>query len=369
VSSQNHSKIMLELAAANGVSPHSIKSIVSDYDDIESIFDENHLSLSHKFELKGDTALNLLQRKFQSKAHQEYEWLENHNLSMVDLSQLSYPSLLKEIHDPPPVLFINGEIPENVQHSVAIVGSRKPTAYGSQAARMLARELASAGFCIISGLAWGIDQEAHKGALEAGGTTMAVLGSGFGNIYPRGTSKLISEISNQGCVATEFFHNVPPDKTTFPQRNRIVAGLSLATIVIEASDRSGALITARMANEQSREVMAVPGSIFSIQSKGSNRLIQQGAKLISCVDDILEELPTIERSSTSYDHNKFSVKTELTDEELRVLEVLTVDTPQHIDIIARQLDVDSATLSLSLLQMEIHGIVRQMPGMKYIKTV
>lgn len=362
-------KLWVELAATPRLRPHHAKAIAAEFYQLTDFFKLDHMSMAQRFDIPADTALSLRRREGKSAASAELEWAEEHDIEVITFAQETYPSLLREIHDPPPVLFSRGALTGSLPAAVAIVGSRKCTSYGNQAAGALARDLTNAGFTIISGMAWGIDQAAHRGALEAGGATIAVIGSGLANIYPRGTDKLMAQICEQGAVTTEFFHSIRPDKGTFPQRNRIVAGICLATIVIEASERSGALITARLANEQGRDVMAVPGSIYSSQSKGSNWLIQQGAKLVRDVDDILEELPAVTLPKGQQDKQSGESGIALNESEQRIVAALSVDTPQHIDIIARQLGIDAATLSMNLLQLEINGIVRQLPGMKFVKSV
>jgi len=208
----------------------------------------------------------------------------------IAIDDKKYPENLKHIYDPPSVLYTKGEILPEDSLAVAIVGTRGPSAYGVQTARRLAGECVQAGMTVISGLARGIDTAAHKGALKAGGRTIAVLGSGFLNIYPSENVGLAGEISKNGAVISEFAMAMQPLRRNFPRRNRIISGLSLAVIVVEAAAKSGSLITADCALEQGREVFAVPGIVKSITSQGTHQLLRQGARLIETVDDILEEL-------------------------------------------------------------------------------
>lgn len=222
---------------------------------------------------------------------------------VIDLDSPEYPSLLKQIQNPPKQLYIRGSLNTN-DICFTIVGTRRPTAYGIECAKYFAAQLSQKGFTIVSGLAFGIDAIAHKTALEHGGKTIAVLGSGINIITPTTNERLGLEIIQQGALISEFPPNTPAKPHHFPQRDRIMSGLSIGTLIIEATERSGALITARNAAEQGREVFAIPGEIFSQFSKGTNKLIQQGAKLVSQIDDILEEFPdlcqqTKEKSSPS----------------------------------------------------------------------
>jgi len=309
------------------------------------------------------------QHEARDLAEEELAFVEQRNLLITPFNSQDYPADLRELHDPPILLFSNGPYLEKHRAAVAIVGSRKCSEYGAQATRKLAGDCARAGITVVSGLAWGIDQLAHRAALEAGGETIAILGTGFRHIYPAGTEKLVEEISHSGLVATEFTQSNKGAAWTFPARNRIVAGISPITIVIEAAERSGALITARLANETGKNVMAVPGSIFSNASQGTNALIQQGAKLVRSIDDILEELPEhLLQMLTGYREME-QEPINLSPEEQQVLNLLSVDRPEHIDIIAHQLQREPAQLSATLLQLEINGIVRQLPGMKFVKTI
>ena len=209
----------------------------------------------------------------------------------VALVDGDYPALLKEIIDPPLALFYRGDLSLLKKPLVSVVGSRRASAYGANAARMLARELVAAGAGIVSGLARGIDAAAHEAALDAGGATIAVLGTGIDVLYPRSHRRLTRSIESRGLLLTEFPPGTPPLAANFPIRNRVISGLSHGTIIVEATSRSGSLITARMAAEQGREVFAVPGSIFAAGTEGTHRLIQYGAKLVHDVNDVLEELP------------------------------------------------------------------------------
>ncbi len=275
----------------------------------------------------------------------------------------AYPRRLKEIYDLPPVLYIKGELKPKDERSVAIVGTRKPTAYGRESAYQLTYDLASAGVTIVSGLARGIDGTAHRAALEAGQRTVAVLGSGVDVIYPREHTALASEIVGNGTLISEHPMGTRPNAQNFPRRNRIMSGMTLGTVVIEAGESSGALLTANHALEQNREVFAVPGNIFSPKSHGANGLIRDSAaKLVADHKDILQEL------------NLVSVERQLEmtavippdENESKVLPYVTYD-PIHIDEIIRNAGMDISLVSSALALMELKGLVSQVGAMNYIR--
>ena len=273
----------------------------------------------------------------------------------------AYPALLREIIDPPLALHFRGDLSLLATPCVAVVGSRRASPYGINAATELARELAAAGVTVVSGLALGIDAAAHAAALDSSGRTIAVLGTGIDLTYPRSNSRLLRRIEKEGLVLSEFAPGTPPMPENFPMRNRVISGLSLGTVIVEATARSGSLITARMAAEQGREVFAVPGSIFSAGAEGTHRLIQYGAKLVHDVDDILEELPGDLRAARN--------KPADPPEELReVLAALSADEGLHIDTVAQKLACGAGAVSEALLQLEIGGWIRALPGARYVRS-
>jgi DNA processing protein len=280
----------------------------------------------------------------------------------VALTDSSYPALLREIIDPPLALFYRGDLAVLERPMVAVVGSRRASAYGINAARELARQLAGAGVAVVAGLARGIDAAAHEAALEAGGTTVAVLGTGVDVVYPRSHKRLMRRIESEGLVVTEFPDGTPPVAQNFPMRNRIISGLGVGTIIVEATGRSGSLITARMAAEQGREVFAVPGSIFAPGTEGTHRLIQYGAKLVHDIDDVLEELPGNLQSPVA------GRRSPEPDSPLReVLDVFNRDEATHIDAAAAKLGISVAAVSERVLQLELGGWLRAMPGARYVR--
>lgn len=282
------------------------------------------------------------------------------NLKITDAE---YPELLKKIYDPPKELFIRGDSKHLNSRSLAIVGTRAATNYGKEIARRLSSELVRYGFTIVSGLAEGIDTEAHIGALEAGGSTVAVFGCGIDNIFPSKNIKLAEEIEKKGALVSEYGPGVPSAKWTFPRRNRIISGLSLGVIMVEGHWDSGAMITAKLALDEGREVFAVPGNVELDQTKGPHWLIKQGAKLVENVDDILEEfdIKRVEGSVTGkkQDHSQLS------SDEVRIISCLTKE-PKHIDGILDEskMGIQETLGVLSIL--EIKGLVKQLPGKYFV---
>jgi DNA processing protein len=282
--------------------------------------------------------------------------------------------LLLHIPDPPPLLYCYGSMAGRQCH-IALVGSRKATAYGKINAKSLAGELAAKGISVVSGMARGIDTAAHLGAMEGGGGTVAVLGSGLECVYPAENLKIFHRIAENGAVISEFSLDAKPEPHHFPQRNRIISGMSLGTVVVEATDRSGSLITARLAAEQGREVFAVPGSIHAATAQGTHNLIRQGAKLVENAEDIIEEIAPQISASTDQPPGTGSpppcpaapVQVPLTDEEARLLEAVG-PYPVHIDELARRCSQDMGPMSAILLQLELKGAVVQEPG-KYFHAI
>lgn len=285
--------------------------------------------------------------------------------STVTLADDGYPALLRHIYDPPLVLHYRGDPSLLSRPGLAIVGSRRASAYALNVAELLARQLAPTGLTIVSGLALGVDCAAHTAALDAGGTTIAVLGTGIDVVYPRANRRLFRRIADHGLIVTEFPPGSPPRPEHFPIRNRIISGLTHGAVIVEATSRSGSLITARMAAEQGRDVFAVPGSIFSPGSEGTHRLVQYGAKLVHDAQDVLHELHrdvlALLRPTPSEEKPPESPLAE-------VLEVLSRDEGAHIDTVAARLGRTPATVAESLLQLELDGWIRAMPGARYVRV-
>jgi DNA processing protein len=277
-----------------------------------------------------------------------------------------YPAALREIHDPPIVLYVRGHLTERDRNTVAVVGSRKASHYATECAKKLSFQMAYAGLTVVSGLARGIDTAAHQGALAAKGRTIAVIGSGLGELYPPENAALADRIAESGAVISEFPIETKPDRQTFPIRNRIVTGMSFGVLVVEAGANSGALISANMAAEQGRTLYAVPGRIDSPAALGSNRLIQQGAKLVISVDDILDDLPLV--FSKKPDLPASVPAADLTPDQQKVFDALGSDETLLESVIATS-GLTAAVVSSTLLGLEIRRLVKQLPGKRYVKLV
>lgn len=274
----------------------------------------------------------------------------------------SYPSLLKEIAAPPPVLYYRGELLETDSVGVAIVGTRRMTAYGRDMTARIASDLARAGVTIVSGLARGVDGVAHQAALDAGGRTIAVLGSGVNRIYPPEHRKLASRIEEQGAVLSDYLPETPPDAVNFPPRNRIISGLALGVVVVEAPDRSGALITVDFAADHGRDVFAVPGQATAANSSGCNRLIRDGARLVRSGQDVLEDLQIMRAHEISVTQQTLPMG----EEDRRLLAILTSE-PQHIDDLALLSDSTVSAVSGRLMMLELQGLVRNAGAQHYAR--
>ena len=274
-----------------------------------------------------------------------------------------YPARLKEIYDLPPLIYVKGSLTPDDERSVAVVGTRNPSHYGRQVAEQMVYDIAGAGVTIVSGLARGVDGIVHRAALDAGQRTIAVLGSGLDIIYPREHANLSERIVENGALVSEHALRARPDARNFPRRNRIMSGMTLGTLVIEAGLRSGALITARQALEENREVFAVPGSIFSPNSEGTNRLIRESAaKLVTTCEDVLEELNL---SSVTRQIEMAALFPE-DEDEAELLRYITFD-PVHVDEVCRSSGKSAPDVSSALAMMELKGLVKQVGGMNYVR--
>jgi DNA processing protein len=309
-------------------------------------------------------------RGLRRRARRELERCRRMGVRLLPWCDPDYPAALREITTPPVLLYLRGALPHR-RLRVAVVGSRTPTAYGRRVALGLGAGLAARGIEVVSGGARGIDTLAHRGALEEEGATVAVLGSGLADPYPPGNADLFAQIAEKGAVLSEFPLDEEGRRDNFPRRNRLISALSAAVVVVEAAERSGSLITANLALEQGREVLAVPGPVSSARSTGCNRLIQQGAKLVQNIDDILEELPPI--YLTALPERGFGDGSEaapnlngLTNDESGVLEMLDEVEAVHLDELAERAPFGIARLQTALFGLEIRGAVEQSPGRYYL---
>ena len=296
------------------------------------------------------------QRKLLEQADKEIEKAFTRQTDILTFFDDRYPAFLKEIHDPPILLFVKGKLPPSQKLNVAIIGSRAASLYGLKMAESIAHDLAVSGLVIVSGLAKGIDTAAHRGALKARGLTLAVLGGGISKLYPAENKKLAEQIVEKGAVISEYPMDMPPDPGYFPVRNRIISGLSRAVLVAEAREKSGALITADLALEQGREVYALPGHADSAKSQGSNRLLKQGAHFITGAEDILMDLHvTPGRKAT----NK---RIPVTEEESQLLSYLEGEAPMHMDDIVAKSRLEPVKTMVLLSGLALKGAVRELPG-------
>jgi DNA processing protein len=301
--------------------------------------------------------------QWQLFAEQECRRLASGAARLVKYTDAEYPKSLFEIPDPPPFLYVRGRLPDG-QACVAIVGSRRATSYGLLTTARLAEGLARSGVNIVSGMARGVDTAAHRGALGAGGTTTAVLGCGIDRVYPPENRKLYDETAEQGCLVSEFPLGTTPLAENFPRRNRIISGMSHGVLVVEAAENSGSLITAQYALEHGRDVFAVPGNISFATSRGTNRLIKQGAKLVDCVEDILEELPGHFGAGEIQKIRVEKTGFPLSPREAAIYELLA-RSPLHIDDIITQTELTAGEVSSMLLHLELKGAVISLPGMHF----
>lgn len=395
-------KNLIHLSIIPGVGNQSIRCLVAAFGSAERALAATSEELVQIDGLTRNARKRLVNGRSHVSLNRELELIQSHECRIVTYEDEAYPPLLKQISDPPLLLYIKSQLPPQDTLSIAIVGSRSPTHYGKTTCHQLSRQLAARGVTIVSGFARGIDTVAHRGALEAGGRTIAVMGNGLSHVYPEENRGLADEVLEAGgALISEFPMTVPPMATNFPLRNRVISGLTWGTLVVEASERSGSLITARLAAEQGREVFAVPGQIFSKLSQGTHKLINQGATLIHSVDDFFDGLPqnysefaappsvtahrneqdslppptithprqltldNLPQAENRFDANP-APAVQLTPDESAVLSA--IDSPtSHIDQIVRTAQLPINRVSSVLLTLELKGIVEQLPGKQFAK--
>jgi DNA processing protein len=313
-----------------------------------------------------DAALDYFRRPDWQRVEQDLAWLERPGNGLLPLDDPRYPPLLRQIPYPPPLLFVHGD-PDCLRlPQLAIVGARNPTPLGRETAQRFAAHLAECGLLITSGLALGIDAAAHEGALAGGGRTIAVMGTSLDRVYPARNRDLAHAIAERGALVSELAIGTPPTAENFPRRNRLISGLALGVLVVEAAAQSGSLITARLATEQGREVFAVPGSIHNPLAKGCHALIRQGAKLVETAADILEELGALAAATGEVAASRTSAPTPVVlDEEYRHLLAAMGDEPVGIDLLVDRCGLTAEALSSMLLILELEGYVAAMPGGLY----
>ncbi len=355
----------LALKQVSGVGNVLYKRLIDTFKHPDTVFETGEKRLCEIEGLSKRVAKEIVSFKAFDAIDRELDRLTKVGATLLPLNDPAYPPLLSAIYDPPPFLYVKGVWGEScAPYPIAVIGSRRTSPYGKTMTERLSRGLAEQGCTIVSGFARGIDGIAHSAALAAGGDTIAVLGCGIDQVYPREHKKLYDEIIEKGTIFSEFKIGAPPEAHNFPKRNRIISGLSLGCLVVEANLKSGSLITARLALEQGREVFALPGPVLSETSAGPHQLIASGAKLVGKVEDILEEiLPQLRRNSISTQ----APPPELEEEEAHLYSHLAFE-PKHIDSLIQESKKVSSAISGLLLCLELKGLVRQMPGQYYVKV-
>ncbi len=366
-----------------GIGPRAAAKLLERFGSAEAVFNAKRVELE-QLRLLPEAVDSIIARDTHKLAEDELDKAKQVGCEILILDDGVYPASLREIYDPPITLYVKGAWTECLdQPCVAIVGSRRCSTYGLNAAVMLARDLAQRGVTIVSGFARGIDAAAHRGALEAGGRTLAVLGTGIDEVYPRDHKKLADELlAGGGAMVTQFPISTPPVSENFPYRNRIISGLSLGVIVVEAAENSGSLITARLAIEQNREVFAVPGNITSRNSFGTNYLIKgAGAKLVQQWQDVAAELPPQiaakllppplgqKSKQKSLADQLALVPQGLTGSEQSVFKLLSADNPAHIDALVGKSRLSISDLTSALLTLEMRDLVRALPGKCFVRKM
>ena len=357
--------ILLNLTQVSGIGAARLRNLISRFQSPAGVASATIKDLVGVDGIDEARAVEIQKAAEQPFGRIQIEKLFENSYRLVTFWSQNYPTLLKHIDDPPILLFVWGDYLPVDAFSIAVVGTRGPTRYGRLVTEKLVSGLVAAGATIISGLARGVDTIAHAETVKRGGRTVAVLGSGLDMIYPAENRSLAQAIAENGAIVTELPFGTKPDAMNFPRRNRIISGLTLGTLVVEAGAKSGALITARLALDQNREVFAVPGSIFSPQSVGCHALIQEGAKLVNTVDDILEELP---KQGELFAQQEFAANqpADLSETQRNILRAVGKD-PVHIDQLTRQMNMDTGELLTYLLQLEFQGLIRQLPGKLFVR--
>jgi DNA processing protein len=355
------SKYWLGFSLVPEIGPRRVDRLLKWFGDIRDAWHAAESDL-RRAGLEPQPTANLVKKRLSLDLDTEVARVTRTGARLVAYADPGYPEALKHLPDPPLVLYVRGALLPQDEQSLAVVGTRKASAYGRDAAYSLSRQLARHGITIISGLAVGIDTAAHRGALDGGGRTIAILGCGIDQVYPRENGPLAAEIARCGALVSEFPLGTPPDSRNFPRRNRVISGMSLGVLVAEAPEHSGALITAEMAAEQGHDVFAIPGNIFNMSSRGTNRLIQDGAKLVLDVDDILDELQIARANLEVKRSTEDAVPTD--DTERQILAQLNAD-PIHVDDLARLCNMPIALITSSLTILELKGLAQKVGPMQY----
>jgi DNA processing protein len=351
----------LALSLTPGIGSTLMRRLLDRFNTPEAVFHAPMKELS-KIEGLGEKVVQEIRKgPLEKVVERELSLLREVGGRVITLKDEEYPKRLKDIYDPPALLYVRGALKKEDEFAISIVGSRKTTPYGRWFTEKVSQELARHGVTIVSGMARGIDSLAHWGAISGGGRTIAVLGCGVDVIYPSENRNLFAKMIDHGAILSEFPMGSPPEGGHFPRRNRIISGLSLGVVVVQASEKSGSLITAGYALEQGREVFAVPGNVGTESSRGTHRLIKEGAKLVESSEDILEEILPQWRGERETTPKVEIPRPDLTEEE-KVLYELLSETPLHIDVMIRESRMDPGKVSSLLLNLELKGMISQWPG-------
>lgn len=345
------------------ISNKTIKILIDYFENIRDIWTVSSAEIKKIQGIKDEVKEKILFNRNSDQLKKLLDKLDKLGINIVTILDENYPNRLRYIYDNPSVLYYKGDFIEEDKISIAIVGSRKSTSYGKWASDKFSKDLARIGVTVISGMAKGIDTCAHRGALDESGRTIAVLGSGVDVIYPKSNKTLYEDIISHGVVMSEFPIGTKPFASNFPQRNRIISGMSLGVIVIEATEKSGSLITATHALEQGKEVFALPGNINSIFSRGTNGLIKDGAKIVMDIEDILEEVNELKEKMRLLKHEEINYA-DLSNIELKIVNCLK-EKPIHCDNIVYITNLDISTVISTLTILELKGIVKELPGRIY----
>ncbi|HNW58868.1 MAG TPA: DNA-processing protein DprA [bacterium] len=356
---------LLSLWNTPGVGPQRLRSLIDRFGSGRAVYAASVRQLCEVEGVDQATAAKIKSHADLAAAEEQLRLAQSAGVTVLTFWDERYPAMLRPLYDPPMLLFVQGELEVLAGKAVAVVGTRAPSEYGQIIAQKLTRELVQRGLVIVSGLARGIDTIAHQETIAQGGKTVAVLGSGVDQIYPSENRRLAGRITASGALVSEYVLGTQPDAPHFPRRNRIIAGLTVATLVVEAGESSGALITADNALEYNREVLAVPGNVTNPKSWGCNRLIQQGAKLVQTVEDLLVEIGMAETPPPERQLNLPGLGLSA-DAEL-LLKALSAE-PQHIDAIAQQLGKPVFVVLAQLLELELQNLVTQLPGKKFVRV-
>lgn len=347
------------------LSPRKAAALLEAFGSPEAIFAAGETELSAVEGISARVVEKLLAPEPED-IDKDLEALEKRGVRILTIQDSDYPVNLKQIYDPPIVLYVRGSLIESDRFAVAIVGSRRASVYGRSMAAKIAHDLAVRGIVVVSGGARGIDSEAHKGALSAGGRTVAVLGCGIDVNYPPENSELFDRIAEAGAVVSEFPPGAQPEAWRFPGRNRIVSGLALGVLVIQAPSDSGALITSNYAAEQGRDVFALPGNVDDMRNEGCHALIRDGAQLVTSADDVLESLGFLTAEERS--PQAVMAMDSLSDVEKKIVEILSLQ-PKHVDQVIQESELSVGEVTGALTMLEMNGIVKRVPGNAYVRTL